>query len=209
MKNLLLILIAFISLTGFSQSKYEKGMEKAFDLWQNGKPWEAANLFERIAQAEPDNWLPPFYVAQVNVFNSFNEKDEEKLTEQLKKAQDFLNDAKAISKENAEILVLQAQLYTCWVIFDGQKYGMTMSPKVMQHYEQAHIVEPENPRAAFGKVEWEMGTARYFGQDIKPFCEQLKEAVALFEEYEPMGKFYPNGGEEYAKQSLEQNCGTK
>jgi hypothetical protein len=209
MKNFLLIVIALISLTGFSQSKYEKGMEKAFDLWQNGKPWEAANLFERIAQAEPDNWLPPFYVAQVNVLNSFNEKDEEKLTAQLKKAQDFLNDAKAISKENAEILTLQAQLYTCWVIFDGQKYGMTMSPKVMQHYEQAHKVEPENPRAAFGKVEWEMGTARYFGQDIAPFCEQLKEAVALFEKYEPKGKFYPNGGEEYAKQSLEQNCGTR
>ena len=182
-------------------------MEKAFELWQNGKPWEAANLFERIAQAEPDEWLPPFYVAQVNVLNSFNEKDEQKLTAQLKKAQDFLNDAMAISKDNAEIMVLQAQLYSCWVIFDGQKYGMTMSPKVMQFYEKANLLEPENPRAAFGKVEWEIGTARFFGQDTAPFCEKLKKAVALFENYEPKGKFYPNGGKAYAKQSLEQNCG--
>lgn len=206
MKKLLVLTIALISIPIFAQSKYEKGMEKAFELWQSGKPWEAANLFERIAQAEPDHWLPPFYVAQVNVFNSFNEKDEEKLNAQLKKAQDFLNDAKAISKENAEILVLQAQLYTCWVIFDGQKYGMTMSPKVMQAYQQAYALEPDNPRVAFGKVEWEMGSARFFGQDVKPFCEQLKQAVALFDSYEVKGKYYPNGGKEYAQQSLARNC---
>ncbi|MEZ4858217.1 MAG: hypothetical protein R2781_05345 [Flavobacteriaceae bacterium] len=206
MKQLLTIAIAFIAFSGFSQSKYEQGMTKAFDLWKNNQPWEAANLFERIAQAEPDNWLPPFYVAQINVLYSFSEKNEEKLTAQLKKAQDFLNDAKAISKDNAEILVVQAQLYTAWVVFDGAKHGMTMSPKINQLYQEAYIIEPENPRAAFGKVEWELGTARWFGQDTKPFCEDLKKAVALFDTYEPKGQFYPNGGGEYAQQSLAQNC---
>ena len=198
--------MAFVAFTGFSQSKYEQGMEKAFDLWKNNQPWEAANLFERIAQAEPDNWLPPFYVAQINVIYSFSEKDEDKLTAQLKKAQDFLNDAKAISKDNAEILVVQAQLYTAWVVFDGAKYGMTMSPKINQLYQEAYKLEPENPRAAFGKVEWELGTARWFGQDTKPFCEDLKKAVALFDTYEPKGQYYPSGGGEYARQSLAQNC---
>ncbi len=206
MKHLVFLFIAFISFTGFSQSKYEQGMEKAFDLWKNNQPWEAANLFERIAQAEPDNWLPPFYVAQINVLYSFSEKDEEKLTAQLKRAQDFLNDAKAISKDNAEILVVQAQLYTAWVVFDGAKHGMTMSPKINQLYQEAYKIEPENPRAAFGKVEWELGTARWFGQDTKPFCEDLKKAVALFDTYEPKGQFYPSGGGEYAQQSLAQNC---
>lgn len=206
MKKLLFIAIAFVAFTGFSQSKYEQGMEKAFDLWKNSQPWEAANLFERIAQAEPDNWLPPFYVAQINVIYSFTEKDEDKLTAQLKKAQDFLNDAKAISKDNAEILVVQAQLYTAWVVFDGAKYGMTMSPKINQLYQEAYKLEPENPRAAFGKVEWELGTARWFGQDTKPFCEDLKKAVALFDTYEPKGQYYPQGGGEYARQSLAQNC---
>lgn len=208
MKNVIVFFTMTLCFWGVSQaqSKYEKGMEKAFELWQSGKPAEAANLFERIAQAEPDNWLPPFYVAQVNVFKSFSEKDAGKLDAQLKKAQDFLNDAKAISKDNAEILVLQAQLYTCWVIFDGAKYGMTMSPKIMQLYQKAYEIEPENPRVAFGKVEWEMGTARYFNQDIEPFCKDLAHAVELFESYEPKGKFYPNGGKEYAQQSLQQNC---
>lgn len=206
MKQLLTIALACIAFTSFSQNKYEQGMNKAFDLWKNNQPWEAANLFERIAQAEPDNWLPPFYVAQINVLYSFSEKNEEKLTAQLNKAQDFLNDAKALSKENAEILVVQAQLYTAWVVFDGAKHGMTMSPKINQLYQEAYKIEPENPRAAFGKVEWELGTARWFGQDTKPFCEELKKAVALFDTYEPKGQFYPSGGGEYAQQSLAQNC---
>jgi hypothetical protein len=206
MKKLLFFSILITSLSGFAQAKYEQGMERAFELWKNDQPWEAANLFERIAQAETDNWLPPFYVAQINVLYSFSEKDEEKLTAQLKKAQDFLNDAKALSKDNAEILVVQAQLYTAWIVFDGAKYGMTMSPKVAQLYDQAYQIEPENPRVASGKVEWDLGTARWFGQDTKPFCEDLKKAVAKFESYEPKGKYYPNGGAEYARQSLAQNC---
>ncbi len=209
MKQLIIIALVVCSFSASAQTKYEKGMTKAFDLWKSEKQWEAANLFERIAQAEPDEWLPPFYVAQINILYSFNEKDEEKITAQLKKAQDFLNDAKAISKENAEILVAQAQLYTAWVVFDGAKYGMNYSPKIAQTYQEAYNIEPENPRVAFGKVEWDLGTARWFGQDTSKFCEDLAAAVALFETYEPKGQFYPQGGGDYAKQSLEQNCAEK
>jgi len=206
MKKILIIALALISFSGISQSKYKEGMNKAFDLWKSEKHWEAANLFERIAQAEMDNWLPPFYVAQINVLYSFDEKDEKKLTAQLNKAQDFINDARAISKSNAEILVIQAQLYTAWVVFDGQRYGMTYSQKIAQLYQEAYNLEPDNPRVAFGKVEWDIGTARFFGQDTAPFCEDLNKAVELFATYEPKGEFYPRGGEEYARGSLAQNC---
>lgn len=206
MKNIF-FLITLISFTVLNaQSKYEQGMQKAFQLWGEGNSFEAANLFERIAQAEPNNWLPPFYVAQINVLNSFNEKNEQTLTQQLKKAQDFLNDAQSISKNNPEILVVQAQLYTAWVIFDGKKYGMNYSPKISQLYNEAYKIEPENPRVAFGKVEWDMGAARWFGKDVQPFCEDLEKAVLLFETYEPKGPFHPKGGEEYAKESLIRNC---
>ena len=206
MKTLFFTAFICISFMSFGQDKYEKGMKKAFELWQEGKPWEATNMFERIANAESENWLPLFYVAQINVVNSFNEKDETKLTAQLKKAQDFLNDAKALSKDNPEIMVLQAQLYTAWIVFDGQRYGMTYSQKINELYQQAYKIEPLNPRVSFGKVEWELGSARFFGQDTSRFCEDLKKAVALFDTYVPKGAFYPKGGGRYAKQSLAQNC---
>ena len=206
MRTIFITLVMLASLGLQAQSKYEKGMTKAFGLWEEGKQWEAANMFERIAQAEMDNWLPPFYVAQINVLYGFNEKDEEKLTAQLKKAQDFINDAKAISKNNPEIMVLQAQLYTAWVVFDGQRFGMEYSPKIQQLYNEAYKIAPDNPRVAYGKVEWALGTARFFGQDTAPFCEDLKKAVALFETFEPESPFHPQGGGEYAQGSLAQNC---
>jgi tetratricopeptide (TPR) repeat protein len=206
MRTIFIFTIALISFNALGQDKYEKGMTKAFELWKANQPWEAANMFERIAQAEPENWLPPFYVAQINVFNSFNEKDKEKMIAQMDKARDFLNDAKALTENNPEILVLEAQLLTAWVVYDGQQYGMKYSPKIAELYQKAAVLAPNNPRVVLGKTQWDIGTARFFGQSTDGFCDELKRAIRLFEAEEPAEQFYPQGGGEYAQQVLEENC---
>jgi hypothetical protein len=202
----LALLVAFViaHLVG-AQSNYEKGMQKAFELWGNN-PIEASNLFERIAAAETDNWLPPYYAAQVLILKSFGEKDKETLDAQLKKAQDLINDATAISKSNAEILVLQAMLYTAYVAFDGATYGMQYSPKVAALYEQAEQVDPKNPRVVLNKTEWAIGSARFFGKDTAPFCKDLQRALELFATFKPEMPFYPNWGKERAEQAIAANC---
>ncbi|WP_298338509.1 hypothetical protein [uncultured Algibacter sp.] len=200
-----IIIIATLLVSGFinAQTNYEKGMQKAFDLWGENKPIEAANLFERIAKAETDNWLPPYYAAQINIIYSFGERDEEKLTAKLKKAQDLINDATAISKENPEILVLQALLHTAWVAYDGATYGMTLSGKVVELYTKANMLAPENPRVVYCKAEWDIGGAKYFGQDTSPFCKELERAIELFANFKPETPFYPNWGADRAKMLLE------
>lgn len=187
-------------------TQYEKGMREAFQLWQDKQPWEAANLFERIAKAEPDNWLPPYYVAQINVINSFGEKDKSKLAELLGKAQSFIDDAMAISKDNPELLVLQAQLYTSWIIFDGQHYGMLYSPKATSLYEKALKIQPENPRMILAQAEWNIGSAKYFNQPIDMYCKEVQRAIELFATFKPKGEFYPSYGLERAKEVVLENC---
>ncbi|PVW15709.1 hypothetical protein [Marixanthomonas spongiae] len=206
MKKLLMISVLFISALGFSQTKYETGMQKAFELWQANKPWEAANLFERIAQAEPDKWLPPYYVAQINVIKSFGEKDKAKLTAQLKKAQEYINWAKTNSKENPEILILEAQWYTVWIVFDGQQYGMKYSAKVQKLYQEALQLAPNNPRVILSKAEWDIGGAAYFNQPLDPYCKDIKRAIELFATFKPEGKFYPSYGKERAEKLIKENC---
>lgn len=203
MKHLFLIIALVVSGIISAQGNYEKGMQKAFELWGSNQSMEAANLFERIAAAETNNWLPAYYAAQINILNSFGEKDEQKLTAQLKKAQDLINDATAISKDNPEIMVLQALLHTAWVAYDGATYGMTLSPKVVELYTKAGTIAPENPRAVYCKAEWDMGSARYFGQDTAPFCKDLERAVVLFKDFEPESPFHPNWGQDRAEQILE------
>lgn len=212
MKKIILFLsLILISLTVSAQeaekaSKYQLGIRKAFELWQTGKPEEAANIFERIAQSEPDNWLPPFYAGQIYIISSFMEKNEKELTSKLKRAQNFINDATAISKENPEILLLQAQLYTSWIIFDGQRFGMQYSPKATEYYNRAVAAGPDNPRAVLGKAEWGIGSARFFGESTKKYCDEISRAISLFENAKEQPEFYPTFGEDRAKQVQQENC---
>jgi len=198
-----LALIIALLITGFigAQSNYEKGMQKAFELWGTN-PTEAANLFERIAKAETDNWLPAYYAAQVNIVQSFGEKDKDKLTAQLNKAQDLINDATAISKNNPEIMIMQALLHTAWVAYDGATYGMTLSGKIAALYSPAAQIAPNNPRVILNKAEWDMGSARFFGQDTAPFCKDVERALELFANFKPETSFHPKWGKERAEQIL-------
>ena len=206
MQKLIIILVMFATSFVNAQGNYEQGMQKAFEHWGNNETVEASNLFERIAAAEPDNWLPPYYAAQINILKSFGESNEETITANLKKAQDLINDATAISKNNPEILVLQALLDTAWVAYDGATYGPTLAGKVASTYAKAEQLDPTNPRVVFGKAEWGMGSARYFGQDITPFCKDIERSLELFANFKPETSFHPNWGKERAEQVFAETC---
>ncbi len=205
MRSTLTIFAIFFTSFFFAQDQYTNGMKKAFELWSANKPLEAANMFERISAVAVDDWLPYYYVAQINTIVSFGEKDEQKLTQQLEKAQEFVDLAKAISPNNAEILVQQAMIYTAWIVFDGATYGMTLSGKAAMCYEKAMAIAPNNPRVVFSKAEWEIGSARYFGKDIAPYCEQVAHSLELFANFKPASAFHPNWGKDRAEMLLE-NC---
>ena len=206
MKKLLIITIAFISFSGISQTQYQKGMQKALDLWGENKPNEAINLFERIATAEPNEWLPPYYVSYITTIQGFGEKDVAKLKTQMDKAMDFLNNAKAISKDNPEILILDALWHTVWVAYDGATYGMKYGGKVSMIYQEALKLAPDNPRVLMNNAEWNIGSAKFFGNSIEPYCNDIQRAIDLFKDFKPAGEFYPKGGVERAQNMLEENC---
>jgi hypothetical protein len=196
------ILLAFIisNIMG-AQSNYEQGMQKAFELWGTN-PTEAANLFERIANAESENWLPAYYAAHVKIGQAFMEKDKDKLSALLESAQNSVNDATAISENNPEIMVMQALVHTAWIASDGMTYGPTLSPKVAAIYAQALQLAPDNPRVLFSKAEWDMGSARFFGQDTTPYCKDVERSLELFTTFKPESPFHPNWGKERAEQVL-------
>ncbi|MGW9686703.1 hypothetical protein [Flagellimonas sp. 2504JD1-5] len=201
MKKLILLVILFGSIgVTWAQDQYMKGMEKAFQLWKDQKPMEAANIFERIAMAEKDNWVPHYYVAQINTIYSFGEKDFEKLSKQLEKAREFSDMAKSISPDNPELLVQEALINTAWIAFDGATYGMTLSGKTTQLYQRALELAPENPRVVFSKAEWDMGSARYFGKDTAPYCKDVERALQLFANFNNDTPFYPAWGKDRAEQ---------
>lgn len=201
MQKIALFIAVLVSGLLNAQGNYEQGMQKAFELWGTD-PSEASNLFERIAKAESDNWLPAYYAAQVNILQSFGEQDKDKLAARLEKAQNLLNDSMLVSKNNPEILVLQALLHTAWVAYDGATYGMTLSGQITALYAQAEQLAPNNPRVVLSKAEWAMGSARFFGQDTTPFCKDIERAIDLFVNFKAESQFHPKWGKDRAEQIL-------
>jgi hypothetical protein len=202
MKKLILILSLVITTTAIAQDAYSKGMQAGFSHWKEGNNTEASNIFERISAAEMDNWLPHYYVAQVNTSASFGEQDTEKLKQHLDKAQEFVDLAKAISPYNPEIIVLQAMVHTAWIAFDGAAYGMMLSGKVAVLYAKALQLAPENPRVVFSKAEWDMGSAKYFGKDTAPYCADVVRSLELFNTFKPESELHPTWGRERAEEVL-------
>ncbi|WP_299368709.1 hypothetical protein [Winogradskyella sp.] len=204
MKNLFIVVLLVVTGITQSQTNFEKGMTKAFEFWNADKWDEAENMFERIANAEADEWLPNYYIAQMNSLKSWDEKDEAVIKAQLEKAQEHLDIAMMKSEDNVELLVMQAQIYTNWVAFDGRTYGMKYSAKVAQLYAEAVKLDPTNPRAAFCKADWDMGSARYFGKDPAPYCKDVEASIELFDTFKPKSDFHPNWGKERAEKTLAQ-----
>ncbi len=195
MKKLILF-AAFImtSLTQAQQGRFEEGMGKAMQLWGEGKATEASDYFERIASAEKNNWLPNYYVALVNTTSSFQTRDKEKVSALLNKAQNALDIEMVKDPNNAELLVMQAMIDTGWVVYDPMTNGMKLSGKIMETYGKALSIAPENPRAVFGKAEYEIGGAKYFGTDTKPMCAEIDRSIDLFAKFKPETPFSPKWG---------------
>lgn len=191
MKKVITLIVLAFAINLSAQSEYEKGMTKAFSLWSTNNSAEAGQLFERISNAEKDKWLPSFYAATVQILECFQIKDENTLKSKLTKAQEFLDLATKNSPNNPEILITQALLNTAYIVFDGQKYGMSMSMKNTALYAKALKIAPNNPRVIFSKAESDIGTARFFGQSTAPFCKDVKRAISLSKEEKITIKFYP------------------
>lgn len=191
-----IILAAVLAITGFvnAQGKYEEGMSKAFSLWKEGKNTEASNMFERVAAGEKNNWLPNYYVAFINTISAFQTKDKEIVNALLTKAQNALDIEMIKDPNNAELLIEQAMIYTAWVAFDPMSNGMKYSGKIIELYTKAQALAPENPRAVFGKAEYEIGGAKYFGTDITPMCAEIDRSIELFNKFKPETPFSPKWG---------------
>lgn len=205
MTKFIIVIALMVTSLVTAQGQFEQGMGKAFGLWKEGKNQEASDLFERIAAAEKNNWLPNYYVALINSSASFQTKDETKLTALLDKAQAALDIELIKDPKNAELIVMQAMIYTGWMAFDPMKYGMTLSGKVTQLYTQAETLAPENPRVVFCKAEFGIGGAPWTGADVKQLCKEVERSIGLFATFKPETPFSPKWGLDRANDTLK-NC---
>ncbi|MDQ6531635.1 hypothetical protein [Flavobacterium sp. LHD-85] len=205
MTKIITVITLFICSLLSAQTQFEQGMNKAFGLWKEGKNTEASALFERIAAAEKNSYLPNYYVAMINATAVFTEKDKAKIDLLLTKAQDALDIELIKDQANSELYVMQALIYTGYVVADPMTNGMKYSAKVMEAYAKAKALDPNNPRAVFGEADYQIGGAKWTGVDTKPLCAQVDKSIELFNTFKPATPYSPKWGLERALE-IQKTC---
>lgn len=205
MTKIITAIALFIFSLVSAQGQFEQGMGKAFGLWKEGKNTEASDLFERIAAAEKNSWLPNYYVALVNTTTAFGTKDKGQMDLLLTKAQNALDVEMVKDQNNAELLVMQAMIHTAWVAFDPMTNGQKLSGKVMELYGKAQVIAPENPRVVLGKAEFGIGGAKWTGANMQELCKEVDRSIQLFATFKPETSFSPKWGLDRALEA-QKNC---
>lgn len=200
MKNALvaLCLLMFATAANAQSEKFTKAMETALaglDTTRSAAGWmEKSNAFERIAQKEPGQWLPAYYVGfcQTQLFNF--EKDATKQAALVEKADLFLAKADTLQPQNSEIMVVKSMTAGLHIrlnpMANGQKFGMLAGLAL----EKAQSLDAENPRIYLQKSMTLFFTPEQWGGDKKKAKEMMALAGEKFTTFKPASGIHPNWG---------------
>jgi len=172
-----------------------KGNLEKMSTWSE-PPQSLAAAFERIAQAEQNQWLPYYYAAYATIIQSFNESGTEQRDQTLDKAQTLLDAAGKLSSDSSECMVLQGYIYVARIKADPMSRGAEYSQKANEAFDKAIRLNPENPRGYYMKGVTVLNTPDFFGGGKGPAKPILAQAMAKFETFKPATAFSPNWGKE-------------
>lgn len=185
---LVIVLMALISLgANASDDAYLKAMQKSISqLWQAKSVLElqdAANSFSRIANLNPDEWLPPYYVAVAYAQMGFRSDESVKIKDDyFSMAKANIEKAAALSPDNSEIVAMTGFITMGELSLDPGSRGQQLSPLAMQTLAKAIELDPNNPRALVMMAQMEFGTAQFFGQSPEKACNWLSRSLESFKQ---------------------------
>lgn len=165
---------------------------------------QTANMFERIALAEQQEWLPLYYAALIYINMSSQEKQDEKKDLYLDKAQVQLNKAFKLQPKESELYVLQGYLHMIRIGVSPMVRGMKYSGLATEALEKAKSLNADNPRAYFLLGSNKFHTPAMFGGGPNAAKPYLIEAKAKFEKQQFVSPIAPNWGEKQTIYLLEQ-----
>lgn len=207
MKKLLtitVVLIFAVTVVFAQNEKYTQAMTSGIEALKGldkEKPdvkvlQDIANRFERIAAAEPREWLPKYYAAYSNVLlgyygASLTEKDQ-----YLDKANTLLKDAETLlGKPNDELLVMKAYQSQIHLAADAMNRWQSDGPKFTEYLEAAKSANPENPRIYYLEGSNLFFTPEEYGGGKKVAKPLLEKAKQKFSTFKPESTIHPAWGQ--------------
>lgn len=212
MKKLILCTALLVMTTGiFAQGeRYVNAMKANISKLDSGvmkgNMTELANNFERIAEAEKNQWLPYYYASYCYVMNALLQTDKTKTDGIADKAEQLIQKAEdVLGKQNSETMVIRSMIATAHMVVDPQnrwqQYGQTSS----SYIEKAEALDPTNPRPVFLEGQSKYNTPEAFGGGKVPAREFFTKALKMFDTFKPETELHPNWGKASTQYFLSQS----
>ena len=203
-RTIFILLVTLITVTGFSQSeRYVNAMKKniaeidsAMVKGDLPKLTDIAASFERIGNAEKNQWLPFYYAAYCKVTQAFMKNEPERNDPIADQVDKLLNKADSLEMKNSEVSLLRAMNASLRMLVDPMQRWQQYGPIVQQYSKDAIAQDATNPRPYWFSGVSLKNTPEQFGGGCGTAKPQLDKALELFESFKPASELHPNWGKE-------------
>ncbi len=208
MKKLLVsVSVTLLSLVVTAQSeKYQKAMGANLIKMDSAKtPLDFQTLsanFERIAAAEKNQWLAYYYAAETQVLYGFFLNTPAGNDAIADKAEQLLNKADSLQKDNSEISCVRSMIGTLRMLVNPMQRYMQFAQAIEGSVEAAKRQDPSNPRPYYLKGQNLKSTPPQFGGGCKTAKPELDQAMKLFAAFKPASPLHPVWGKQQTEQLL-------
>lgn len=204
---LMLVMISFSSFAQTTNDKFQTGVKKGLDLLKTAQSSDdflkSSNYFERIAQAESKQWLPPYYAAYSNLIAGLMNKDKALQDQYFDKALIQIDQANSLAADNSEIYALKGYIQFMKMSVDPQS-RLSFMGAAAASLGKAKVLNPENPRIYLINGQNTFYTPEAFGGGKTKAKPILENAVSKFAIFKPATEIEPMWGAERAKELLDQ-----
>ncbi|MFN8242667.1 MAG: hypothetical protein U0X40_01325 [Ferruginibacter sp.] len=209
MKKLLFLpLVLVLAVGAHAQSdKFVGAMKKNIDLLDSAfrdlaTMQSLANNFERIANAEKNQWLAYYYAAYCQINSGYIDKDKSKTDSYADKAASLIARADSLSPKNSEISCIKSMIASLHMMVNPMQRYMQYGQEIQTEMENAMEQDPSNPRPYLLKGQGLRYTPEQFGGGCATAKPELQKAADLFSAFKPASEIHPNWGKQRTAQLL-------
>jgi hypothetical protein len=200
-------LFAFTSAKAQNE-KYIAAMQKNLEAFSNAKTAEdfldLSNAFERIAEAEKNQWLAFYYAAHAQVIYGYLQKDMSVVDPIAEKAELLINKADALEENNSEISCVKSMIAQLRMMVNPMQRWQQFGALATQLQEEAKKQDPTNPRPYALAAQNLFYTPAQFGGGCTAAKPVAEEGLKLLNSFQPKSALHPIWGKTQIEMVLEQ-----
>jgi hypothetical protein len=200
MKNFILTtLILFMAAGSFAQSdKFTQAMVSNLQKLDSAKTADdvlaVSASFERIAEAEKNQWLPYYYAGLSQLTYAFMKNDPANYDVYADKAEKLVLKADELEANNSEISCLKSMIASLRLLVNPQQRWQQYGPISQQELDKAKSQDSTNPRPYYLQGQGLRFTPEQFGGGCATAKPLLEQALKKFETFQAASSLHPNWG---------------